>query len=57
MLKRPDTIMTAAAAEALAAKLNADDLDGWTYRVSLSRDGRVAKVNVYDETGALVGAL
>lgn len=45
-----------AAAQAVADRCAAADRDGWNYLVKLLDNGR-AVIDVYDETGYLLGAL
>lgn len=44
------------AAEEVAAECQADDNEGWNYLVKSLANGR-AIIEVYDETGYLLGAL
>jgi hypothetical protein len=41
----------------LAAYLNEQDEDGWKYQLTLTPNGKAAVIEIYDETGYLVGLL
>ena len=51
-------LMSAEKANALAAKLMAEDTDGWTYVAVHPQDGKgYSFVNTYDEDGLLLGKI
>lgn len=54
----PATLMTSERATALAAHLNADSEDGWTYSVRHDPTGRgLSYVVIHDEDGNRIGTL
>lgn len=56
--RKPHTLYEPAKAEAYAAELQADDEDGWTYRVVHDPSGRgLSFIEVIDEDGHTVGRM
>lgn len=53
-MQKPDILMGATQATVLAEKLNADEEDGWTYKVVEVGQRGLCKIEVYDEHGEFV---